>query len=182
MALLLTACNPSLGKDYDIPDLADATDLSTPDLASADLLAADLTMQSVGDLAVKTEPGQCYTNAHCGAGRTCNKELPGGLCDGCMNFGANCKSGFDDECIGGMCARGCTGDGDCLPGWSCASFMGSMYCRLKSCTLSSECGPHLECRTSGIGMVCQRFLCPASTCPTGTACMNGVCVEGYLSF
>jgi hypothetical protein len=198
-AFLLAACNPN--PPAGDPDLAtapgDDLSMSLADMSMTsanDLAKADLTMQSVPDLksadllattsdgGPKVEPGQCYTNAHCGASRICNKDLPGGLCDGCMSFGANCKSGFDDECIGGMCARGCSGDGDCLPGWSCASFMASQYCRLKSCTISADCGPHLECRNSGIGNVCHRFQCTASTCPAGTTCLNGVCVENYLTF
>jgi hypothetical protein len=198
-AVLLLACNPNPpAGDPDLAtsppdDLAQTTNedlaVATSDMARdmTGLPPADLKMQSFpdfagADLLVKNEPGQCYTNAHCGAMRTCNKEAPGGICDGCMGFGANCKSGFDDECIGGTCARGCSGNGDCLPGWTCASFMGSQYCRLKSCTVPADCGPHLDCRNTGIGLLCYRFLCPGNNCPSGTTCLNGVCVENYLTF
>jgi hypothetical protein len=199
IVLLLAACNPNppVGDPDMSTEPADDLSMSFADLSMVtanDLAKADLVMQSVPDLksadllattsdgGPKVEPGQCYTNAHCGAMRFCDKEVPGGVCDGCMGFGANCKAGFDDECANGRCLRECTDDNGCLPGWRCASFMGSKYCQLKSCTVPADCGPHLDCRNNGIGLLCYRFLCPASTCPNGTTCLNGVCVENYLTF
>jgi hypothetical protein len=162
-----------------------AADTTTSDTATTDT-KPDAT-RDVVDSGGKPR-GQCFTNAHCGAGRTCQPDAPGGICNGCGIDPANCPTSFDTCGTFGSCTRACTDGSECMPGTTCLS---TGVCGLKSCSGPSDCPATHACRelSAGGAKFCRRVLCPTGTeCPTGTTCKDTeltpakVCVEDALFF
>lgn len=170
------------------PDGSAARDASTskPGDASAERdasperdAAADTSTPADASVVPPTRKGQCFTDAHCGAGLTCVAGSPGGFCSGC---GGSCSVGPADQCNFGTCNESCTKDEDCTPGLRCNA---SGTCILKSCagTGTSTCGPFHSCQSG----FCRRISCAAGeTCPSGTDCKTTsagrLCVETFLTF
>jgi hypothetical protein len=127
-------------------------------------------------------------DSHCATGGLCNKDAPGGICDGCGASTTNCPATFDDTCFMNVCLRDCSSAAECLTGQSCAGIGGNMHCALKTCSGPADCPSIYECRPLGGGggtSYCQRVRCPADagvSCPSGTICENGVCRELHLTF
>lgn len=182
-----------------------ASDVKVEDTASADTTVVDSAVaDSANDApASETKPdaapeasdtggkarGQCFTNAHCGAGATCQPDAPGGICNGCGIDPSKCPASFDTCGTFGSCTRACSDDSVCMPGTTCLT--GSGVCALKSCTGAGDCPATHACRAiSADGATfCRRVLCPlGSECPTGTTCRDTgltpakVCVEDALFF
>lgn len=167
-----TPKDAATSKPQDAASPEDAS-LPTPDAGR------DATPPADGSVIPPTRKGQCFTDAHCGAGLTCVAGSPGGFCSGC---GGSCSVGPADQCNFGTCNESCTKDEDCTPGLRCNA---SGTCILKSCagTGTSTCGPFHSCQSG----FCRRISCAAGeVCPSGTDCKTTstgrLCVEAFLTF
>lgn len=155
----------------------DSGDTPTKDAATTDA-ARDATSDATADATTPpTGRGQCFTDANCGAGKTCIATAPGGFCAGCAG---SCSVGPADQCNFGTCNASCTNDVDCAAGLRCNS---GGTCVLKSCAGVGTCGPWHACD----GGFCRRISCNAGeTCPSGTDCKTTstgkLCVETFLTY
>jgi hypothetical protein len=114
-------------------------------------------------------PVQCRGDGDCGGSAFCNRDAPGGVCNGCGSI-ADCPSGTDCTAFG-ACVRSCESDADCNVGFRC---LGSGRCGLRTCTSDDDCGPYV-CGTEGR---CARPSCAdGAPCPGPLTCEAGLCVE-----
>jgi len=161
-------------RDGAVPDSGDTP---VKDAATNDA-ARDATSDATADATTPpTGRGQCFTDANCGAGKTCVATAPGGFCAGCAG---SCSVGPADQCNFGTCNASCTNDVDCAAGLRCNP---SGTCVLKSCAGVGTCGPWHACD----GGFCRRISCNAGeTCPSGTDCKTTstgkLCVETFLTY
>lgn len=162
--------------DGDVTGDADATPGDTSDDAGADV-SADVETDTI----VVTDPyegrpaGQCVGNTDCpGEFTFCADTAPGGICNGCTPGGTDCPAGTECGSFG-ACQRDCDTVEDCPLGLTCS---GGGVCILLRC-VSGVCPvPQFTCNESGL---CNRAACgPATPCPTGTSCIDEICVEDNL--
>lgn len=121
--------------------------------------------------------GQCTALDDCPdtpEGRRCNRSDPGGSCANCGSDDALCPVGT--RCVLEVCRQICDvadGTNGCPPGMRCA---GSGTCTPKTCSDGACPNPLFTC---GILDTCERFTCAGNddTCPGGTACIDGLCIE-----
>lgn len=112
-------------------------------------------------------PVQCRVEADCPGLSSCNRNAPGGVCQGCGSIN-DCPSGTD--CYTGTCVRdGCAVDSDCSAGMRCST--GTGRCLIRAC----PCANGYVCN-AGTNL-CERPSCASASCPAPFTCVDQVCVE-----
>jgi len=153
----------TLAKDLSLGDLK-KRDLPTADSATEDQALPDITLD--GTL-IDPGPVQCRENTDCAMGQTCNRNAPGGICQGC----GTCLDPIEFECVFASCVRDCHEDGDCNAGMRCSS---QLYCVIRSCSTNNPCPAPYAC----VDGKCARPACGVGgSCPTPLLCITGVCIE-----
>ncbi len=119
--------------------------------------------------------GQCVSTADCGhPDLLCNREAVGGACQGPCSACASLPGSFD--CEFGSCLRECSTTDDCEPGRSCNS---AGQCVIMRC-VNNVCPVALFGCASPTG-ICVRVSCAqGESCPAGTRCDRGVCIEDHI--
>ena len=145
----------------------------------------DVTVDVIGDAdsdsSIVTDPyagrpaGQCVGSLDCPGDFTfCADNAPGGICNGCTPDGTDCPTGTQCGEFG-ACQRDCETVADCPLGLTCGS---GGTCVLLRCVAGVCPVPQFTCSESGL---CNRASCGLdSPCPTGTTCVNDLCVENNL--
>lgn len=97
---------------------------------------------------------------------------------GCGPEYPNCDQDEDchesEYCVNGTCQQ-CRGDADCPAGQSCAS--GRCEAIDGYCDASHACPDGQECVENRCRATVTESSCAAVTCPEGSRCENGTCVE-----
>jgi hypothetical protein len=119
--------------------------------------------------------GQCVGSLDCPGDFTfCADNAPGGICNGCTPGGTDCPVGTQCGEFG-ACQRDCETVTDCPLGLTCSS---GGVCILLRCVAGICPVPQFTCSESGL---CNRATCsPDSPCPSGTTCVDALCVENNL--
>ncbi len=116
--------------------------------------------------------GQCGVNADCDSG-TCNRGLPGGSCSCASDGDCNANSSCSDF---GVCIGDCAADDDCPAGLRCLT--GSGRCAAVPCDDDGDCDARFVCDFDFGTPQCARATCAGGeSCPVGTGCVDGVCLE-----
>ena len=156
--------------DFVVRDAAsNLTDVMPPE---ADVSLAP--MDAATDPPSRTNRGQCVQDSDCPAtgalGASCNRELPGGGCQGC-GTDEDCPSGAECSPFGGVCASICSNDEDCPAARRCLS---SGLCAAQRCVDGACPDPRFSC--SELDLCTRRTCATDDDCHATMFCFEGLCV------
>jgi hypothetical protein len=125
---------------------------------------------------------RCEIELGCPGGFTC---VPRGACVENACLSVTCPAG--SICRGGMCRAACAGivcpRGQVCRQDRCVDPCAGLTCDRDQVCVAGVCQPRCPCRRCGTGEVCssegvcRQATCASVTCPTGSVCDNGRCVD-----